>query len=130
MKRIHGARMRAARVGQLNTVNKRARALFNTRVWPAATYGMEGIGYTPTLVNQLRTMGADAVASTKQGRAPRTAITVAKGIKWDPSLSCMYRIISQWDLDHAPNPWARVKGPMGAAHMHLGEMRWKVQWHQ
>eukprot|EP00973_Karenia_brevis_P025206 3476716-Karenia_brevis.AAC.1 len=42
-KRIQGARMRATRVSQLNKVNKRARALYNTGVWPAATYGIEGI---------------------------------------------------------------------------------------
>eukprot|EP00973_Karenia_brevis_P058518 8150072-Karenia_brevis.AAC.1 len=35
---------------------------------------------------------------------------------------------SQWGLDHALNPWARVKGPMGAAQMHLSEMQWKVPW--
>eukprot|EP00973_Karenia_brevis_P076694 10652639-Karenia_brevis.AAC.1 len=76
--------MRADRVGQLNKVDKRARALYNTGVWPAATYGIEGIGYTPTIIQNLRTMGADAVASTKQGRCPIIAITVAKGIQWDP----------------------------------------------
>eukprot|EP00973_Karenia_brevis_P074750 10388268-Karenia_brevis.AAC.1 len=41
-KRIAQARIRANRVGQLNKINKRARALYNTGVWPAATYGMEG----------------------------------------------------------------------------------------
>eukprot|EP00973_Karenia_brevis_P031542 4350442-Karenia_brevis.AAC.1 len=61
-KRIQGARKRAQRTGQLNKANKRARALYNTGVWPAATYGLEGVGYTPTLVGTLRTMGADAVA--------------------------------------------------------------------
>eukprot|EP00973_Karenia_brevis_P085812 11903837-Karenia_brevis.AAC.1 len=83
-KRIAQARLRAHRVGQLNKVNKRAKALYNTGVWPAATYGIEGIGYSPTLVNQIRTMGANAVASEKQGRCPITAIAVAKGIRWDP----------------------------------------------
>eukprot|EP00973_Karenia_brevis_P045072 6243196-Karenia_brevis.AAC.1 len=34
---------------------------------------------------------------------------------------------SQWDLDLAPNPWSRVKGPMGATHMHLTDMGWKAQ---
>eukprot|EP00973_Karenia_brevis_P090428 12402519-Karenia_brevis.AAC.1 len=29
-------------------------------------------------------MGANAVAGEKQGRCPITAITVAKGIRWDP----------------------------------------------
>eukprot|EP00973_Karenia_brevis_P010281 1393047-Karenia_brevis.AAC.1 len=45
---------------------------------------MEGVGYTPTVVGKLRTMCADAVAGTRQGRCLITAITVAKGIKWDP----------------------------------------------
>eukprot|EP00973_Karenia_brevis_P091829 12409356-Karenia_brevis.AAC.1 len=72
-------------------------------------------------------MGADAVASAKQGRCPITAITIAKGIKWDPwvmvpvnTIMHMIGIVnkwdgnvgiewirSQWDLDHAPNPWSR-----------------------
>eukprot|EP00973_Karenia_brevis_P033551 4625411-Karenia_brevis.AAC.1 len=34
------------------------------------------------------------------------------------------RIWSQWDLGHAPNPWARVQGPMGAAQRHVGDMQW------
>eukprot|EP00973_Karenia_brevis_P062328 8668083-Karenia_brevis.AAC.1 len=45
---------------------------------------MEGIGYTPTMISNIRTMGANAVASTKQGRCPITAIAIAKGIRWDP----------------------------------------------
>eukprot|EP00973_Karenia_brevis_P066937 9307080-Karenia_brevis.AAC.1 len=73
-KRICNARIRADRVGQLNKVNKRAKALYNTGVWPTATYGVEGIGYTPTTVGQIRIMGVKSVASTKQGRCPITAI--------------------------------------------------------
>eukprot|EP00973_Karenia_brevis_P020329 2790992-Karenia_brevis.AAC.1 len=38
--------------------------------------------------------------------------------------------MSYWDLTHAPHPWARVKGPMGAAQMHLMEMGWQARWHQ
>eukprot|EP00973_Karenia_brevis_P090641 12403533-Karenia_brevis.AAC.1 len=45
---------------------------------------MEGVGYTPTIISQIRTMGANAVASSKQGRCPITAIAVAKGIRRDP----------------------------------------------
>eukprot|EP00973_Karenia_brevis_P024480 3377706-Karenia_brevis.AAC.1 len=59
------ARLRAHRVGQLNKVNKKAKALYNTGVWPAATYGMERVGYTPTMVNQIRTIGANSVTSQK-----------------------------------------------------------------
>eukprot|EP00973_Karenia_brevis_P076928 10682466-Karenia_brevis.AAC.1 len=39
-------------------------------------------------------------------------------------------IRSQWDLDHASNPWARVKGPIGATQLHQKDIQWKVQWHQ
>eukprot|EP00973_Karenia_brevis_P030852 4255023-Karenia_brevis.AAC.1 len=37
-------------------------------------------------------------------------------------------IESRWDLDQAPIPWSRVKGPMGAAQMHLKEMSWQARW--
>eukprot|EP00973_Karenia_brevis_P095427 12427265-Karenia_brevis.AAC.1 len=95
-------------------------------------------------------MGANAVASEKQGRCPITAITAAKGIRWDPwimgpvnTIMHMIQIINAWDGEvgrewikslwdprHAPHPWARVKGPMGATHMHLMEMGWEMQWWQ
>eukprot|EP00973_Karenia_brevis_P046820 6496507-Karenia_brevis.AAC.1 len=39
-------------------------------------------------------------------------------------------IQSKWDLQHSPNPWARVKGPMRATQMHLMEMEWEVQFSQ
>eukprot|EP00973_Karenia_brevis_P052366 7277184-Karenia_brevis.AAC.1 len=67
---------------------------------------MEGIGYTPTMVSHIRTMGANAVASTKQGRCPITAIAVARGIRWDPwiigptnTILQMIEIINTWDGD-------------------------------
>eukprot|EP00973_Karenia_brevis_P040677 5628171-Karenia_brevis.AAC.1 len=72
-------------------------------------------------------MGANAVATTKQGRCPIIAIKVDKGIRWDPwvmgpanTIMHMIEIInawdgdvgkrwikSFWDLAHAPHPWAR-----------------------
>eukprot|EP00973_Karenia_brevis_P027359 3772437-Karenia_brevis.AAC.1 len=92
-------------------------------------------------------MGADAVASSKQGRCPITAITVAKGIQWYPwvrgpvdTIMQMIGILihrdrgdvgrewfaSHWDLDHASHPWSRIKGPIGATHMHLREVGWQA----
>eukprot|EP00973_Karenia_brevis_P035599 4909763-Karenia_brevis.AAC.1 len=51
-------------------------------------------------------MGAHAVASEKQGRRPITAITVAKGIRWDPwilspvnTILHVLQIINAWDGD-------------------------------
>eukprot|EP00973_Karenia_brevis_P021454 2949008-Karenia_brevis.AAC.1 len=35
---------------------------------------------------------------------------------------------SQWDLDHIPNAWVRVTGPMGAAQIHFKEIQWQVRW--
>eukprot|EP00973_Karenia_brevis_P073854 10266900-Karenia_brevis.AAC.1 len=73
-------------------------------------------------------MGADAVASSNQGRCQIIAISIAKGPRWDPSVigstNTIIEILgiltkwegdgvgrtwieSQWDLDHAPHPWAR-----------------------
>eukprot|EP00973_Karenia_brevis_P024557 3386854-Karenia_brevis.AAC.1 len=51
-------------------------------------------------------MGAHAVASAKQGRCPITAITVAKGIRWDPwiigpanTIMHVIQIINAWEGD-------------------------------
>eukprot|EP00973_Karenia_brevis_P029803 4111698-Karenia_brevis.AAC.1 len=90
-------------------------------------------------------MGADAVASAKQGRCTITAIAIAKGIRWDPWIMGPVNAIMHalgiinaweedvsiawikplWDVHHASNPWAGIKGPMGAAQLHLGEKQWK-----
>eukprot|EP00973_Karenia_brevis_P087528 12137272-Karenia_brevis.AAC.1 len=92
-------------------------------------------------------MGANAVASEKQGRCRISAITVAKSIRWDPWVMGPVDIILHmiqipngwdgevgrewirllWDLRHAPHPWARVKGPMGPIQMHLIEIGWEMQ---
>eukprot|EP00973_Karenia_brevis_P094596 12423271-Karenia_brevis.AAC.1 len=67
---------------------------------------MEGVGYTPTLITQLMTNGADAVASSKQGRCPITAVAVAKGPRWDPwvmgptsTIMEMVGILLRWEGD-------------------------------
>eukprot|EP00973_Karenia_brevis_P024543 3385430-Karenia_brevis.AAC.1 len=39
---------------------------------------------------------------------------------WDVDVGRQW-IKALWDLKQAPHPWARVKGPMGASHMHLME---------
>eukprot|EP00973_Karenia_brevis_P046002 6372081-Karenia_brevis.AAC.1 len=46
-------------------------------------------------------------------------------VMWEDSGSSTY-----WYLTHPPHPWARVKGPMGAIHMHLMDMGWQARWHQ
>eukprot|EP00973_Karenia_brevis_P070260 9766145-Karenia_brevis.AAC.1 len=46
---------------------------------------------------------------------------------WDGDVGRQW-IKSLWDLTHAPNPWARVKGPMGATQMPLMEMGRGMQW--
>ena len=73
------ARIRADRVHYLVKKNKKANALYHTGVLPASTYGAEGIGYSPSMIGQLRTMAADCMGSAKVGRCPITAIAIAEG---------------------------------------------------
>eukprot|EP00973_Karenia_brevis_P081921 11358200-Karenia_brevis.AAC.1 len=49
-------------------------------------------------------------------------------IKWEGGDVGREWIGAQWDLDHVPNPWGKVKGPMGAEQMHLKDMQWQIRW--
>ena len=82
--RFGKARVRANKVGYLARKSKKAKALYGTGVLPAATYGAEAVGYSPSMIKQLRTMAADCMGSAKHGRCPITAIAIGKGIAWDP----------------------------------------------
>ena len=79
----------------MNKINKKARAFFTTGVLPQATYGMEGAGYSPEAVRQLRTMAADSMGCSKAGRCPITAIAVAKGMEWDPYVRGLALVLKQ-----------------------------------
>ena len=52
--RFGKARVRASKVSYLAHKNKKAKALYGTGVLPAATYGAEEVGYSPSMVKQLR----------------------------------------------------------------------------
>ena len=52
------ARIRANKISYLARKNKRAKALSGTGVLPAATYGAEAVGYSPSTIKQLRTTGS------------------------------------------------------------------------
>ena len=84
--RFGKARQRANKVAYLSRKNKRSKALSGTGVLPAATYGAEAVGYSPSMVKQLRTKAADCMGSAKSGRCPITAIAIAKGPEWDPEV--------------------------------------------
>ena len=145
--RKKAAKLRASRVTYLTSKDKRAKALYGTGVLPQATYGAETTGYSPTFVTELRTMAADATGTSHKGRCPYTAIAVAKGMEWDPYVRGPVSLIQEWcrvapkvhlptlqrawtameqQLTNASNPWQKVKGPMGAAYMHLKEMGWTI----
>ena len=49
--RVGKARVEANRVGYLARRNRRAKALYGTGVLPAATYGAEAVGYSPSMTN-------------------------------------------------------------------------------
>ena len=76
--------------------NKKAKALYGTGVVPTATYGAEAVDYSPTMIKQLRTMGADSMGSAKYGRCPISAIAIAKGPEWDPEVRGPTRLIMEW----------------------------------
>ena len=92
-------------------------------------------------------MAADATGTAHKGRCPYTAIAVAKGMEWDPYVRGPVTLIQGWcrvapkvhlpalsrawiimeaQLAQAAHPLQRVTGPMSAAHLHLKEMGWKV----
>ena len=145
--RFGKARIRANKVSYLSRKNKKAKALYGTGVLPSATYGAEAVGYSPTMIKQLRTMAADCMGCAKYGRFPITAIAIAKGPEWDPEVRGPTRLIMEWcrimhlvppdtlteawirmeEHIEGGNQWAKVVGPMSAAYMHLKEMGWMVE---
>ena len=84
--RINRAKPRNRNVSWMNKINKKARA----------TYGMEGVGYSPDVVRALRTMAADSMGCSKRGRCPITAIAVAKNMEWDPYGRGPGMVMKQW----------------------------------
>ena len=88
--------MRASQVAYLSRKNKKAKALYGTGVLPTATYGAEAVGYSPSTINQLRTIVADCMGCAKYGRCPITAIAIAKGPEWDPEVRGPTRLIMKW----------------------------------
>ena len=144
--RINSARTRNNKVAWLSKKNKRAKALHTTGVLPQVSYGVEGIGYAPWITRSLRTMAADSMGCSKQGRCPITAIALAKGLEWDPYVRGPMQVFKHWAAispkiepkaleeawnqmeQHVLQPggkaWARVKGPMAATFMHLREIGW------
>ena len=134
--RINKAKPRNRNVSWMNKINKKARALHTMGVLPQATYGMEGVGYSPDVIRALRTMAADSMGCSKRGRCPITAIAVAKNMEWDPYVRGPSLVMKQWAdaypkieprglkyawdqmdeqlEDHKGKTWAKVRGPMGA----------------
>ena len=121
--------------------------MYGAGVFPQATYGGETCGFYPQMVDAVRTMGADVLGTSLQWRCPITAIAIGKGIEWDPwvrgpgtvireAIAAAYKIgtaavaevwptitTQTWE---AVNPWATVKGPLGALYIHLSDMGWKL----
>ena len=140
--RFAKARIRANRVKYLVNNKKNVKSLSCTGVLQAATYGEEGIGYSPSMIGQLRTMAADCMDSAKFGRCPITAIAIAKGPEGDPYVRGPTNQLLEWcrlvpkvaplrlarawraieEQIQRGNQWAKVTGPTSATYMHLKEM--------
>ena len=66
-------------------------------VLPQVTYGAEPVGYSPTMIQELRTMAADATGRANKGRCPITALAIAKGLEWYPYVRGPVRLIQEWN---------------------------------
>ena len=94
--RVKKAKTSKYKVSRLNKENKDARALYTKGVYPQASYGMEGVGYSPWAIRTIRAMAADSMGCSKRGRCPITAIAVAKGLEWDPYVRGQVQLIKEW----------------------------------
>ena len=147
IKRLKAARLRSLKIKWLNKINKKAKVLYNTGVWPQGTYGIEATGLHPGQIQHLRTQAADATAIATAGRCPIVAVAVAIGTNRDPYIQGPTQILKQWiwlakhpsiqlhpkplqttwalayaNLQKANRPWSIVKGPMTATIAHLLQM--------
>ena len=113
------------------------------------TYGKEAYGITPTQLAKLRAMAAEAVSTKTAGQCATTLIWIMLGQEQDPAIKIVGDQIRMWfylmnsPIYHedpeavslawwraktkyytADNPWATIKGPMGATIGTLDHCGW------
>ena len=93
--RFRKAKLRTGRVAYLAKNSKQARNCMALG-FSQATYGAEGVGYTPTMISQLHTMAADCMGYAKVGRCPMTAIAITKDLEWNPDVRGPTNLILEW----------------------------------
>ena len=144
-KRIIAVRGRVKRIKTLGKVTKKASRLFNTGALPQATYGKEAAGASPTAIDKLRALAANAASSQCGGQCATTIIHLVLGEHNDPGIKCITDQISMWfnllenqdmikvtkawwkmkeRINHIANPWKAIAGPLGATIGTLYHIGW------
>ena len=152
--RIKSTRGRVGRIKVLRRTHPRAAKLVNTGAMPQATFGKEVCGVSPGDMSKLRAFAAQAVSTSSKGQCATTLIILNLGRNYDPQVKCVVDQVRNWlwiygTLDGAeklrtvrawrkcnehlmkaingePQPFRRVRGPMGATIAMLHEIRWKT----
>ena len=125
-----------------------ARKLFNTNIWPAASFAAGGMGTSPTSINKMRA-AAGIAALGKGGQCTTTAIALAFKYGSDPAIKIRLEIVRQWlaiwvllsddeksKVRHVwpkhlrrlqpVTRWSVAKGPIGAVIATLTDIGWKA----
>ena len=145
--RLDKVKGRARRVSQLGRWCKKASKLYNTNIWPAASYGMAAYGCPPGVIRQLRSTAA-LCTSSKSGACTTSAIAIGLPPGSDPAIALRVEILKCWIDFWAGNThlheellkswmklvpklklkatrWRQVGGPVGAAVATLYDIGWK-----
>ena len=125
---------RVRRIKILHAMNKKAGKLYNTGASPQATYGKEGCGVSPSMMQDLRALAAETVSSKVKGQCATTRIHIHLGQANDPSIKSLLDQVNTWldirqvadpikvtkacwkckqNFDNATNKWNTITGPMG-----------------
>ena len=72
-----------------------SKKLFKTNLWPAAGYGVSGMGLSPTATRRLATQAAICALPTR-GKRSTTAIALELGMDADPRVAVPRRILQDW----------------------------------
>ena len=134
-------------MNQLGRWCKKASKLYNTNIWPAASYGIAAYGAPPGVVRQLRSDAA-ICTSSKSGACTTTSIAIGLPHGSDPAVALRVEVMRCWIDFWASNPhlheklsrtwmklvpklaskvtrWRQVGGPVGAAVATLYDLGWR-----
>ena len=148
--RLAKARARLGRLAVIRRIDKRAKRLNKTNIWPVSSYGFAAMGVSTSALKQLRTNAAVA-ASLKTGGCAASTIAFNYPFGSDPAIKARLAVLQHWLGLWASSPlhrkasisavwqkqlallsavqlarrWAMVGGPLRAAIVVLLELGWR-----